>query len=104
MQFRLRTLMIALTIGPPVLATAWMNREYFLENRPGATTFYIPAGLNPTAEAKLRQQLKLVKSLHSFSGAGAIVLYPVAVILQWAALSKWRNWKRPPKESRWTWI
>jgi hypothetical protein len=104
MQFHLRTLMIFLTFGPPVLATAWVNREYLLENQPGTTTFYIPAGLNPTAEAKLRQRLKLVKTLHSISGAGAVVFYPAAVLLQWAALSKWRNWTRPPKESRWTWI
>jgi hypothetical protein len=104
MQFRLRTLMIALTVGPPVLATAWTNREYFLGIQPETSKFYIPAGLNPTAEARLRQKLKLVKTLHSISGAGAVVFYPLAVILQWAALSKWRNWTRPPKESRWTWV
>lgn len=104
MQFRLRTLMIALTIGPPVLATAWTNREFLLGVQTETSKFYIPAGLNPTAEAKLRQKLKLVKTLHSISGAAAVVFYPAAFLLQWAALRNWRDWKRPPKETRWTWI
>ena len=104
MQFRLRTLMIALTIGPPILAILWANWEYLAKNRPGTSGFYIPANLNPLAEANLRRRLKLVRTLHSASGAATIVFYPAAVILQWIALRNWRNWRNPPKETKLTWI
>jgi len=34
MRFRLRTLMIVLTMGPPLLAAMWLNRESFGEIAP----------------------------------------------------------------------
>jgi hypothetical protein len=65
MQFRLRTLMIFLTIAPPLIAVAWEHRE-------------------------LRH-----RSVHSFIGIGCIVLYVTAVILQGIVLSQCRDWRPP---------
>jgi|SRR5262245_37227068 len=112
MQYRLRTLMIVLALGPPILATAWTNREYLVdreylveylvENRPD-TGFYVPAG-SAAVEGYWRDRLAPIQALHSISGVGAVLLYPVAVMLQWAVFRRWRDWRQPPKQSALFWV
>src|SRR6478735_6305832 len=102
MQFRLRTLMIVLAIGPPLLAIAWTNREYLQSSRYDPA-IYIPRDLTPGADATARKQLASVRTLHFVAGAGAVVLFPVAIMLQWAVLSRWRNWRQPPKQTPLAW-
>jgi amino acid transporter len=101
MHYSLRTLLILLALGPPLLATAWTNREYLAENRPDMG-FYVPAE-NATVEGFWRKRLAPVQALHSLSGAGMVVLYPVAVMLQWAVFRRWRDWRQPPKQSPLFW-
>jgi hypothetical protein len=55
-------------------------------------------------EVAMQERLAALRPLHFASGVGAVLLYPVAVILQWGALSKWRDWTRAPKETRLTWV
>src|SRR5687768_1304542 len=102
MRYRLRTLLIVMAFGPPLLATAWTNREYLLENRPD-TGFYVPAD-RAKVEVYWRKRLAPVQALHSISGVGAAVIYPVTVLLQWAVFRRWRDWRQPPKQSPLFWV
>ena len=44
MRYRLRTLLIALAIAPPMLASAWIGRQYIYEF---FTEFTIPGIVGP---------------------------------------------------------
>lgn len=103
MRYRLLTLLILMAVMPPVLATAWINRDYLLGRRSDLVN-YIPAGLTRGSEAKARRQLASVRTLNYISGIAAMVLYPVVVLLQWKVLSKWRDWTRPPKQTPLAWV
>jgi hypothetical protein len=102
MRFRLLTLVIATAIGPPLLATAWATRESLLSAHSRAEV-YIPASASPRMEAKLRAQAARRQEWHSLAGAGAVVSYPVAVILLASVLRTMRHWWEPPTKTPRAW-
>jgi hypothetical protein len=99
MQYRLRTLLVILAIGPPILAVAWERRIQVLTN-PFDVSFYIPDGLTPAAKARIRNRFAATNIMHSIAGYGALILYPTAVLLQGKVFSEWRNWRYPPEQTR----
>src|SRR6187399_855383 len=78
MQFRLRTLLLIMAFAPPLLAVAWEYRD--LRLHPAIWNRHLP--------------------VHSCFGIGCLLLYPAAVILQGTVLSQWRDWRRPPRDTR----
>jgi hypothetical protein len=101
-QFSLRTLLILLAVGPPLLATAWTHREALLAiQRPAEV--YIPRHASATTAANLRIRAAQRQLLHYYAGACAVVFYPVAVILLASVLRTMRHWRRPPKKTPITW-
>jgi hypothetical protein len=127
-RYSLRTLVIATAIGPPLLATVWTNRESLLALRapvkvhipartsrreeakllPARTSRREEAKLLPARtgwreEAKLRAQASRREGWHWLAGAGAIVSYPVAVILLASVFGTMRHWRQPPKKTPLTW-
>jgi hypothetical protein len=102
MHYRLRTLMIVLALGPPLLAVAWTNGDALQ----GDIEKVIPAGLRPESEARIRNQLKSNQTAHAFARAGAFIFYILTVYLLGSDLNNWRkgfsdyrNWT--PPEGQW---
>jgi hypothetical protein len=81
LRYQLRTLMILLAVGPPLLAVIW-NRELLLAPKPPGTE---------------------LEALHNLAGRIACVSYPVAVILLGTMLRTMRHWWQPPKKTPLTW-
>jgi len=103
MRYRLRTLLIILAIGPPILAIAWERRTQIISN-PFDVSFYIPDGLTPAAKARIRNRFAMTNILHSLAGYCALILYPTAVLFQAKVLTKWRNWRHPPEQTPLAWV
>ena len=80
-RYKLRTLLIRLAVGPPLLAIIW-NRELLLASQPPETQREV---------------------LHNLAGRIAIVSYPVAVLLLASVFRTMRHWWQPPKKTPLTW-
>jgi hypothetical protein len=116
MRYSLRTLVILMAIGPPILATVWTNRALFQQvfDEPAASPpkrVSSPQSFRrPPRQAAARTTRRTPQrtaetdalaydELHFLSGACALVLYPLAVLLIGHTFLKSKDWSRPP---RWT--
>jgi hypothetical protein len=93
MRFHLRTLMILLAFGPPILAYAWTNQESM------GSGFHAPSYRNPKAVERLER----VRTVHVISGVCAILLYPLAVLMQFEVFMRWRDWRELPERTPMSW-
>ena len=102
LRYKLRTLLIVLALGPPVLAVAWERRIQILNN-PFDISFYIPETLTTVAKTRIRQQFAITNAIHSIAGFSTLLLYPTAVFLQAKVFSEWRDWRSPPRQTPFVW-
>ena len=123
-QFSLRSLLILLAVGPPVLATAWTHRDSLLQTLDRALAPVPPLAANPSRRQPLpRQQYRQATQrpvrnplgspdqqtseqkevLHFLSGVSAAVLYPLAVVLTAGVFWTASSWRRPPKKTPLLW-
>jgi hypothetical protein len=72
MRFRLRTLLILLAVGPPILASSWavglrVLRNCLITSKPSPYDFVVVSGggVEPALNLQLRRQIELQRNKES---------------------------------------
>ena len=118
-QYSLRSLMILLAVGPPLLGVGWSHRDVWMQSwdkfaapatPPRASSaqrrpkFTNTAKLGRSSVEANREQAEIAAGeLHSLAFAGMVVFYPLTVLLLGSAFCSPRSWRRSSKATPLIW-